>query len=48
MISEKRIDALLENRDKKRIKEGKDLETIDLNSVKNKDVREIVRVMNTQ
>jgi len=41
MISEKRIDALLENRDKKRIKEGKDLETIDLNSVKNKDVREI-------
>lgn len=41
MVSEKRIDALLENREKKRLKNGQDLETIDLNSLKNKDVREI-------
>lgn len=41
MISEKRIDALLENREKKRRQNGQDLEVIDLNSLKNKDVREI-------
>ena len=41
MVSERRIDALLENREKKRVQKGQALETIDLNSLKNKDVREI-------
>lgn len=41
MVSEKRIDALLENQDKKASKNGKDIQAIDMNSIRNKDVREI-------
>lgn len=41
MIAEKRIDVLIEKKDKKASKNGKDLQLIDLNSIRNKDVREI-------
>jgi len=41
MVDEKRIDVLIENRENKPPKEGKDLHTIDINSIRNKDVREI-------
>jgi hypothetical protein len=41
MIAEKRIDVFIEKKDKKASKNGKDLQLIDLNSIRNKDVREI-------
>ena len=41
MVEEKRIDVLLENREKKAAQSGKDIQAIDLNSIRNKDVREI-------
>src|SRR5665648_540378 len=41
MVAEKRIDALVEKREKKPSKNGKDLQVIDINSIRNKDVREI-------
>jgi hypothetical protein len=41
MVAEKRIDVLVEKKDKKASKNGKDLQMIDLNSIRNKDVREI-------
>ena len=41
MVAEKRIDVLVENQEKKALKSGKDLQTIDINSIRNKDVREI-------
>jgi len=41
MVAEKRIDVLIENQEKKALKNGKDLQTIDINSIRNKDVREV-------
>ena len=41
MVAEKRIDVLVEKKDKKANSNGKDLQLIDLNSIRNKDVREI-------
>jgi len=41
MVAEKRIDVLIVNQEKKALKSGKDLQTIDINSIRNKDVREI-------
>lgn len=41
MVTEKRIDVLVEKREKKLSVSGKDLQTIDLNSIRNKDVREV-------
>ena len=41
MVAEKRIDVLVVNQEKKALKSGKDLQTIDINSIRNKDVREI-------
>ena len=41
MVAEKRIDVLVENQEKKARKSGKDLHTFDINSIRNKDVREI-------
>lgn len=41
MISENRIDVFVEKKDKKANRNGKDLQMIDLNSIRNKDVREI-------
>ncbi len=41
MVAEKRIDVLVEKKDKKASKNGKDMQLIDLNSIRNKDVREI-------
>jgi hypothetical protein len=41
MVAEKRIDVLIENQEKKALKSGKDLQTIDINSIRNKDVREV-------
>ena len=41
MVAEKRIDVLVEQKDKKASKNWKDLQMIDLNSIRNKDVREI-------
>ena len=41
MIAEKRIDVLLDAPKKKPFSKGKDLEIIDLNSIRNKDVKEI-------
>ena len=41
IIIEKRVDVLLANQEKKAIKEGKDIQSIDLNSIRNKDVREV-------
>jgi len=40
MVAEKRMDVLVENQEKKALKSGKDLQTIDINSIRNKDVRE--------
>jgi hypothetical protein len=41
MVAEKRIDVFVQKSDKKVSKSGKDLQMIDLNSIRNKDVREI-------
>lgn len=41
MVAEKRIDVLVEKQEKKSSKNGKDLQTIDINSIRNKDVREV-------
>ncbi len=41
MVAGKRIDVLVEKKDKKANRNGKDLQLIDLNSIRNKDVREI-------
>lgn len=41
MVAEKRIDVLVEKKDKKANRNGKDMQLIDLNSIRNKDVREI-------
>jgi hypothetical protein len=41
MVEGKRIDVLLENQNKKAAKSGKDIQSIDVNSIRNKDVREI-------
>jgi hypothetical protein len=41
MVAEKRIDVLIEKYEKKPSKSGKDLHTIDINSIRNKDVREL-------
>ncbi|MDO8898618.1 MAG: IS1634 family transposase [Bacteroidales bacterium] len=41
MVTEKRIDAPVEKNEKKVTKNGKDFQMIDLNSIRNKDVREI-------
>jgi hypothetical protein len=41
LINEKRIDILDEDQLKKSSKNGKDLQIIDVNSIRNKDVREI-------
>jgi hypothetical protein len=41
MVAEKRIDVLVEKKEKKAPRSGKDLQMIDLNSIRNKDVREI-------
>jgi len=41
MVAEKRIDVLVEKQEKKTSQSGKDLQIIDINSIRNKDVREI-------
>ncbi len=41
MVAEKRIDILVEKKGEKALRRGKDLQMIDLNSIRNKDVREI-------
>jgi hypothetical protein len=41
MVAEKRIDVLVEKKEIKASKNGKDLQLIDLNSIRNKDVREV-------
>ena len=41
MVAEKRIDVFVEKKEKKASRNGKDLQMIDLNSIRNKDVREI-------
>ena len=41
MVAEKRIDVLVEKKQNKSAKNGKDLQLIDLNSIRNKDVREV-------
>ena len=41
MVAQKRIDVLVEKKEKKASRSGKDLQMIDLNSIRNKDVREI-------
>ena len=41
MVAEKRIDVLVEKKEKKPSKSGKDIQRIDINSIRNKDVREI-------
>ena len=41
MVAEKRIDVLVEKKDKKASPKGKDMQLIDLNSIRNKDVREV-------
>jgi hypothetical protein len=41
MVAEKRIDVLVDKQDKQPSKNGKDLHLIDINSIRNKDVREI-------
>jgi len=41
MVVEKRIDVLVEKKGEKALRKGKDLQMIDLNSIRNKDVREI-------
>jgi len=41
MIAEKRIDVLVDKKDNKPSRNGKDMQVIDINSIRNKDVREI-------
>ena len=41
MVAEKRIDVFVEKKEKKASRSGKDLQIIDINSIRNKDVREI-------
>ena len=41
MVAEKRIDVFVDKKEGKGSKSGKDLQMIDLNSIRNKDVREI-------
>ena len=41
MVAEKRIDVFVEKNNEKAVKIGKDLQMIDLNSIRHKDVREI-------
>jgi hypothetical protein len=41
MVAEKRIDVGIEKKEKKPYKSGKDIQSIDINSIRNKDVREI-------
>jgi len=41
MVAEKRIDVLVDKQDKQPSKNGKDLHLIDINSIRNKDVREV-------
>ena len=41
MVAEKRIDVGVEKQEKKLSKSGKDIQSIDINSIRNKDVREI-------
>jgi hypothetical protein len=41
MVAEKRIDVFVEKNEKKASRNGKDLQMIDLNSIRNNDVREI-------
>ncbi|MFZ2339435.1 MAG: hypothetical protein WAW07_06885 [Bacteroidales bacterium] len=41
MVVEKRIDVFVEKKERKAPKSGKDLQIIDLNSIRNKDVREV-------
>ncbi len=41
MVAEKRIDVFVEKKEKKASGNGKDLHIIDINSIRNKDVREI-------
>jgi len=41
MVAEKRIDVLVEKPEKRLSKSGKDLQAIDVNSIRNKDVREV-------
>jgi len=41
MVVGKRIDVQINKQEKKKSKNGKDLQTIDINSIRNKDVREI-------
>lgn len=41
LVAEKRIDILVDNTKNESFSKGKDLEIIDLNSIRNKDVREI-------
>jgi hypothetical protein len=41
MVAEKRIDVFAEKKENKSTKNGKDLQLIDLNSIRNKDVREV-------
>ncbi len=41
MVAEKRIDVFVEKKDKKASRNGKDMQLIDLNSIRNKDVREV-------
>ena len=41
MVAEKRVDVLVEKKDKKANRNGTDLQLIDLNSIRNKDVREV-------
>ena len=41
MVAEKRIDVQVEQKEKKVSKGGKDIQSIDINSIRNKDIREI-------
>ena len=41
MVAEKRIDVFVEKKENKAIRNGKDMQLIDLNSIRNKDVREV-------
>lgn len=41
MVAEKRIDVFVQKKENKSTKNGKDLQLIDLNSIRNKDIREV-------
>lgn len=41
LVAEKKIDVLLEKGKIRKAKDGKDIQKIDVNSIKNKDFREI-------